>query len=122
MKTAWMVMLFAGASLWHVAGASAQFYTVYSPVVPVYAPPAPVVSYYPPAPITTYYPPAPVTAYYGPAPVTSYYAPAYAPGPVPVTAYYGGPVPFYAGRPVIARTKFYVPGQPVRNAFRAIGP
>ena len=49
------------------------------------------------------------TAYYGaPAMTTAYYAPAM------TTAYYG--------RPVVVRSKVYVPGQPVRNALRAVTP
>jgi hypothetical protein len=65
----------------------------------------PTTTYY--APYTTYYAPAaavvPYTSYYGAAPVyTSYYAPRYY-----GRAYYYAPAPL-------------VPGQPVRNAFRAM--
>jgi hypothetical protein len=73
---------------------------------------APVVAaYYAPPVYSTYYAPAPVySTYYAPAPVYStYYA-------APVVAPYG----VYYGGPVVVRPRYFVPGQPVRNAFRAI--
>jgi hypothetical protein len=65
--------------------------TYYAPTTTYYAPAVPTVSYYSPAPTVTYYSPAPTVSYYAP---TTYVAPAYY-------------------RPL------YVPGQPVRNAFRS---
>lgn len=54
---------------------------------------------------------------------------------VPVITYYGTPVvqttpgyyfgpaaPKLAGKPVYVHPKFYVPGQPLRNAVRAVTP
>ena len=77
-----------------------------------------------PVVVQTYYP-APVaaapvvTAYYAPPVYTTYYAPA----PV-YTTYYAAPVvaPYavYYRAPVVVRPHYFVPGQPVRNAFRAI--
>jgi hypothetical protein len=101
----------------------AQGYLAYMPVAP-----GPVVSYYAPAPAVSYGPVA-TTSYYAPAP---YYAaaapvPYYAAAPVPYYAaapVMGGPVafaPVYA-RPVIVRTKVYIPGEPVRNVLRAVTP
>jgi len=107
-----------------------------APYVSNYAPPvAPVsyVSYYSPpvAPVSTvsYYAPpaAPVSyvSYYAPAapaPYVSYYAPAtsyvtYAPVVAPYRTYYGVPGVSIYGTPQV-----YVPGEPVRNALRAITP
>jgi len=94
-------------------------YQVYSPVVetvtpvPVLPPTVvePTVTYYAPSPTVTYYAPSPTVTYYSPAPTVVYRpAPVYVPGPV-----------YYAGAPVILRPR-YVPGQPVRNAFRAFRP
>ena len=79
--------------------AQAQYIQVYSP--PVYAAPAPVVSYYPP--VTTYYaPPAvsyytPAVSYYTPAvsyytPAVSYYTPAVTYSYYPSTTVYSAPV------------------------------
>jgi hypothetical protein len=90
---------------------------------------APTTTYYAPGvavPTTTYYAPAvvPTTTYYAPAvvPTTTYYAPAvvpystyYAPS-VGYTSYYA---PAYYGRRYYAPAPL-VPGQPVRNAFRAM--
>jgi hypothetical protein len=78
--------------------------TVSAPVTTYYAPP--VTSFY--APTTTYY--APSTAYY--APVATPYVAAY-PAATPYVAGYGGAYYYYAPR-------LYVPGQPVRNFFRAL--
>jgi hypothetical protein len=110
-----------------------------APVTTYYAP-APVTTYY--APTTTYYAPNPVTNYYAPT-VTSYYAPVatpytsyYAPVATPYTSYYA-PVatPYYSAgyapvaTPYVAgyapayyygRPRVYVPGEPVRNFFRAL--
>lgn len=89
-----------------------------------------------PIPQTTYYAPGPVAV--APAPVYAY-RPTVVRGPVvayspvaPVVAYspvvaapaYGvaGPVMVPAGRPVTVSTKVYVPGQPVRNFFKAVTP
>ena len=82
-------------------------YTAYRPIVaqpvttfsPVIAPVAPV---------------GPVT-YASPVPVTAY-SPVVVPAPVVATR------PVVVARPVVTRTKFYVPGQPIRNVFRWIGP
>jgi hypothetical protein len=51
-------------------------------------------------------------------PVVAYYGPA-----VAAPAYYG-PAPMYysVGRPVVVRSKIYVPGQPIRNVLRAVTP
>jgi hypothetical protein len=68
----------------------------------------PVVAYSPVAPTVTYSPVAPVVAY---SPVVA--APAYG---------VAGPVMVPAGRPVTVSTKVYVPGQPVRNFFKAVTP
>ncbi|HEX4146110.1 MAG TPA: hypothetical protein VHY91_21590 [Pirellulales bacterium] len=85
---------------------------------------APVTTYYAPevvVPTTTYYSPVPTTTYYAPAvvPTTTYYAPAV----IPTTTYYAPTTAYYA--PVYGRTYYYspaplVPGQPIRNAFRAM--
>ena len=87
------------------------------------------------APTATYYAPVPYAAYYAPACATCYapvvprvtyyvrpYATYYAPAPCatcysPVVGYYG-----VAGRSVFGAPRFYVPGQPVRNVFRAVTP
>jgi hypothetical protein len=67
------------------------------------------VSYY--APYTAYSPvvTGPVTAY---SPVVTSYRPVISYSPA-VTTYYS---------PYVVRPRYYVPGQPVRNFFRAIGP
>ena len=87
--------------------------TYYAPA-PVTVAPAPVVTYRPvaPAPVIAYSPVAPTVTYYGAA-------------PAPVVAYspvVGAPVIVPVGRPVTVSTKVYVPGQPVRNFFKAITP
>jgi hypothetical protein len=85
--------------------------------------------------------PVVVTSYYAPAPAcppagcaTCYEAPTCCPTTVcyPPTACYVArpvwaapavvPAPWVVGRPVIVHPKVYVPGQPVRNFFRAITP
>lgn len=90
--------------------------TYYAPA-PVAVAPAPVVTYRP----TVTYSPAPVVAYSPVAPTVTYYGAA----PAPVVAYspvVGAPVMVPVGRPVTVSTKVYVPGQPVRNFFKAITP
>jgi hypothetical protein len=73
-----------------------------------------------------YYPMAPVYGY--PAPVVAAPAPyvAYMPVATPVVTYYNAPVvapvPVIVGRPAVVRTKVYYPGQPVRNAVKAVVP
>ena len=71
---------------------------------------APTTTYY--APTTAYYAPT-TTAYYAPAATTAYYAPA-------TTVYYA--LAAVVGSSVYGTAKVYVPGQPVRNALRAITP
>jgi hypothetical protein len=81
----------------------------YAPTTTYYAPVT--TAYYAAAPVTTYY--APTVAYYAPTPVTTYYA-------TPVTSYYGT-APYYAGYgSIYYRPTLYVPGQPIRNFFRAL--
>lgn len=84
--------------------------------------PAPVVTYRPaptvtccPAPAVTYRPAPAVT--YRPAPVVTY-RPAAVASAYPVVY----PAPVVAARPVVVDTDLYVPGQPIRNALRAITP
>ena len=78
-----------------------------APYVSYYAPPAA----YAPAPYVSYYaPPVAYAAYYSP-------APAYAAPVVPYRAYYG-----VAGWSVYGTPRVYVPGEPVRNALRAVTP
>jgi hypothetical protein len=72
-----------------------------APVVSTSVVTAPVVS----APVVTY------------RPVISSYSVPYA---APYTAGYAAP--YVAARPVIVSPKYYVPGQPVRNALRAVTP
>ncbi|NIP86177.1 MAG: hypothetical protein GTO03_11660 [Planctomycetales bacterium] len=83
---------------------------------------APVVA---PTPVTVYSPVvaapvAPVTCA-SPIPVT-----VYSPVVAPVHVLAARPVvaapPVLVGRPVVTRSKFYVPGQPIRNVFRWLGP
>ncbi len=113
------------------------------PQTTYYAPAAvPQTTYYAPAavPQTTYYAPAPVVAYRPTVVRQGRAVVAYSPAVAPTVAYYGAPVvayspvapaPMYAapgpmmvpvGRPVVVSTKVYVPGQPVRNFFKAITP
>ena len=61
------------------------------------------------APVTAYSPV--VTPSY--TPVVTTYSPVVTTAYTPVTSYYA---------PVYVRPRYYVPGQPVRNFFRAIGP
>jgi hypothetical protein len=77
----------------------------YYPGAPVYAYPAPYVSYMPvaPAPYVSYMPAAPVQPYaYG----------------VPVVA----PAPIVVGPAAVVRARVFYPGQPVRNVVKAVVP
>jgi len=102
----------------HEARAQVVYQTYYAPA-PVTTYYAPTTTYYAPAttayyaaPVTSYYAPAVTTAYYAPAPVTTYYA--------PTTAYYAPATTVAVGYPVYyGRVRYYVPGEPVRNFFRA---
>ncbi len=81
------------------------------------APPAVSTPLLAPAPVVTYSVPAPVVTYGVPAPVITYRVPSVV--AYPPTIY--GPV--VTGYPaVVVRPKVYVPGQPIRNFFRAITP
>lgn len=101
-----------------------------APVLQPYSVARPAVSYSVPAnPVVTYRAPvaygAPVVTYrvpvnYG-APVVTYRPPAYV-APAAVIAPVAPVVPVMVGRPVIVRPKIYVPGQPLRNLFRAVTP
>jgi hypothetical protein len=71
-------------------------------------------SYY--APVTAYSPV--VTQTYSP--VVTTYSPVVATTYSPVVAYRPAVTSYYA--PVVVRPRYYVPGQPVRNFFRAVGP
>jgi hypothetical protein len=94
----------------------------YMPAAPAYTTYyAPTTAYYDSAPYVAYYaPPAAYTTYYA-SPYVSYYA-------SPYTTYYGPTVaayPAYYARPgwsVFGAPRVYVPGQPVRNALRAVTP
>jgi hypothetical protein len=119
------MVVFATAVLAVASGAGAQTYIGYMPAAPV-----PAVSYYSPAPVVGYGPVV-ATSYY--APQTVYYsapAPYYVAAPVATPYYVASPyvpapvamAPVYYGRPVIVRPKVYIPGQPVRNVFRAVTP
>ena len=86
--------------------------------------PAPRVVYSGPAPVVTYYSTPIVTC---PAPVVVPAAPVVARRPVVPTTVYRPVYPLsYAPvvtvRPVLVDTDLYVPGQPIRNFFRAITP
>ena len=100
----------------------APSYTSYYAAPMAYETPAPYVSYYaPPVSYAAYYaPPVPYAAYYAP-PVSyaAYYAPgaAYAPVALPYRAYYGVP-----GWSMFGAPRVYVPGEPVRNALKAVTP
>lgn len=72
---------------------------------------APVVAYSPV--VTETYAPV-VTQTYSPVVTTTY-------SPVVATYTYATPVTTYY-TPVVVRPRYYVPGQPVRNFFRAMGP
>jgi hypothetical protein len=121
-------------------GAPAATTSYYAPAATTsYYAPAATTSYYAPAATTTYYAPEATTSYYAPAvvPTTTYYAPAvattayyaptytsyYAPtaAVVPYTSYYAPAAyaPAYYGRAYYYAPAPLVPGQPIRNAFRA---
>lgn len=82
-------------------------------------------SYYAPAPVTAY---SPVTSYaptvtYSPvvtSPVVTTYSPVVTSYAAPVTTYRPVVTSYYT--PYVVRTKVFVPGEPVRNFFRAITP
>ena len=98
---------------------------VYAPVVSSYSSYyAPSVVEYAPAPYVSYYAlpvaPVPTVSYYAPAaPYVTYYSPyaAYAPAVVSYRVYYGVP-----GWSIYGTPRVYVPGEPVRNAVRAVTP
>jgi hypothetical protein len=72
--------------------------------------------HYASAPRTTYLAPAaPRVAYY--VPVAQPYTASFAPAAQPRVAYYG-----VAGWSLYGTPKVYVPGEPVRNVWRAITP
>ena len=87
----------------------------YSAPTVVYSTPAPVVVQRPAPAVVA---PAPVTV--APAPVVTYRP--VVPTTVYRTAYPVAPPPVVTARPVVIDTDVYVPGQPVRNFFRAITP
>ncbi len=77
---------------------------------------APAVVHYASAPRTTYLAPAaPHVTYY--VPVAQPYTVSFAPAAQPRVAYYG-----VAGWSLYGTPKVYVPGEPVRNVWRAITP
>jgi len=90
---------------WYVVPPAIYGYYPYYAAAPVYAYPPPVVA----APQVAYSPvlPAPQVMY---APV--------APAPILAPA----PVPYWYGRPVVVRSKVYLPGRPVRNVVRFVVP
>jgi hypothetical protein len=132
---------YTGTTFWRPATT-----TYYAPSTTTYYAPSLSTSYYAPTvavqPTTTYYAPSvvvePTTTYYAPTtavaqPVTTYYAPStvvqpvttyYAPSAVvtPVTSFYAPVTTYYAPatvvQPVVVGPAF-VPGQPIRNNWRA---
>ncbi len=98
--------------------AEAQQVIVYNPVVTTtYMAPA-TVTY---SPVETVVAAAPTVVYSPPvvaAPAVTTYSPVVTTYTPVVTTY----TPVVAAQPVIVRPKVYVPGQPVRNFFRAITP
>ena len=102
-----------------------------APVSPVYVYRPAAVTVYRPAPVAVYRP-APVTVY-RPAPVTVY-SPVVTPAvpevsvapeavaPAPVVSPWVYPGPYVYPGTVVIRAKVYYPGQPVRNAVRAVLP
>jgi hypothetical protein len=123
--------LFASAAFGQCGCALPQ--TVYMPVAPSYSAYYPsTVTYYGAEPQVTYYAPSePQVTYYAPAAssyVTYYAAPAvsgyttyYGSTVTPYTTYYA-PVVYYGNTSVYGIPRVYVPGQPVRNVLRAVGP
>ncbi|HUY92315.1 MAG TPA: hypothetical protein VMV10_26475 [Pirellulales bacterium] len=109
----------SGATYTNYYPSYAPAVTAYSPVVTTYSPVvtsySPVVTSYSPVVTETYSPV--VTAY---SPVVTSYSPIVTYSPV-VTAYSPVVTSYYA--PTVVRSKvLYVPGQPVRNFFRARTP
>jgi hypothetical protein len=100
-----LLVLATGLAVWGFSNVSASGQEV------VYYGPAPVVEYAAP-PVVTYYAPPVVT--YSPVPAYGY---AYSPV---VTNY--SPVVTYYSPPVVVGPRVLVPGQPVRNVFRAVLP
>ena len=91
----------------------AQSVVVYDPVIaPAYVYSSPV-NVYSPAPLVAYRPIAPVYRYR-----YRRFAPAYAYGPAYTVPY--ATRAYYP--PVYVRPRFFVPGQPVRNYYRAVLP
>jgi hypothetical protein len=126
-------------STYYTPSYASSYSTYYTPSYATYYAPAPQVSYYAPAVQATYYAPAPQVTYYAPAPQVAYYA------PTPQVTYYAPQAAYYApvaqpcvncydpvvaarvvygvpGRSMFGAPRLYVPGQPVRNTFRAITP
>ena len=104
MRTIFTIMLMVGLACFVASTASAQV-TVYSPAVTV---PAPIVA--PPAVVYRPFVPAVV------APPVVVYRP-FVPAPVVVA-----PRAVYYGPRAVVRTRFFVPGQPIRNYWRAVLP
>jgi hypothetical protein len=82
----------------------AQQVVVQSPVVQQTFVGPPVVQ-----PNVTFFAPQPTVTYFAPQPTM-----VFRPAPVVVPT-----APVFVGRPVVVRPRVYVPGQPVRNLFRA---
>ncbi len=105
----------------------AASYSAYYPSTVTYYAPAQQVTYAPVAPVTYYAPVTPQVTYYAPAapsyttyyaaPAVQPYATYYAPAVQPTAVYYGVP-----GRSIYGTPRVYMPGQPVRNVWRAIVP
>ena len=95
-------------------GAQAQNYVVVGPPVAVYRP-APVAVLPAPAPVTVYRPAVSAPPVAVPSPVRVY-RPAV---PAPI---YAAPPAVVPAAPVYVDTDIYVPGQPIRNLLRALGP
>lgn len=118
-KLALMVFLLVAVSFSSEADAQNYYGVAFGAYGPV-PPPVSVVTHYR-GPIAAPYVAAPYVAARVPVPFVP---------PVPVAAYpYAvarpavvAPVAYYAPRPVVARTKYYVPFQPVRNTVRALTP
>lgn len=94
---------------------------VYQPVAEPLVVSRPTVAYSPvyvEQPVVVARPPVTVYRPVTPAPRVTVYSPA-VPAPAVVPA---SPVVVTAARPVVVRSKVYVPGQPVRNVLRAVTP
>ncbi|MDH3716945.1 MAG: hypothetical protein OES79_02375 [Planctomycetota bacterium] len=109
--------MFSTPAVTHFRVAAAPVYAPapYAAYRPVYA--QPVVAYSPviAAPIPQSAPVTYASPIAQPIPVTAY-SPVMTPAPVMAAR------PVVVARPVVSRTKFYVPGQPIRNVFRWVGP